>query len=85
MPPWVQHSMEQAIVTGQRRADLAKLGPRDVSDGKLWITQQKTGAKVCIPLELKLDAINLTVGQVIERCRDSVISPCFLHHIRHVG
>lgn len=85
MPPWVQHSMELAIVTGQRRADLAKLGPRDVKEGKLWITQQKTGAKVCIPLELQLDAIGLTVRQVIERCRDSVISPYFLHHIRHVG
>lgn len=85
MPPWVQHSMELAIVTGQRRADLAKLGPRDVKEGKLWITQQKTGAKVCIPLELKLEAIGLSVGQVIERCRDSVISPCFLHHIRHAG
>jgi integrase len=49
--------MELAIVTGQRRADLAKLGPRNVRDGKLWITQQKTGAKVCISLELKLEAM----------------------------
>lgn len=85
MPPWVQRSMELAMVTDQRRADLAKMGPRNVRDGKLWVIQGKTGAKVCIPLELKLEAIGLTVGQVIERCRDSVISPCFLHHIRHVG
>ena len=34
---------------------------------------------------VKLEAIGLSVGQVIERCRDAVISPCFLHHIRHVG
>lgn len=85
MPPWVQRSMELALVTGQRRADLTKLGPRQIRDGKLWITQEKTGAKVCIPLELKLEAIGLSVGQVIERCRDNVISPYFIHHIRHVG
>ncbi len=85
MPPWVQRSMELALVTGQRRADLAKLGPRNVRDGKLWVTQEKTGAKVCIPLVLKLEAIGLSVAEVIERCRDAVISPCFLHHARHAG
>lgn len=85
MPPWVQRSMELALVTGQRRADLAKLGPRNVRDGKLWVTQEKTGAKVCIPIALKLEAVGLSVGDVIEHCRDAVISPCFLHHARHVG
>ena len=85
MPTWAQYSMELAIVTEQRRADLAKIGPRNVRDGKLWITQEKSGAKVCFPLDLKLEAIGLTVGQVIECCRDAVISSCFLHHIRHVG
>lgn len=85
MPPWVRQSMELAMITGQRRADLAKLGPRNVRDGKLWISQEKTGAKVCIPLALKLEAIGLSLAEVIERCRDAVIAPCFLHHSRHVG
>lgn len=85
MPPWVQQSMELALVTGQRRADLAKLGPRNVREGKLWISQEKTGAKVCIPLVLKLEAIGLSLAEVIERCRDAVIAPSFLHHSRHVG
>lgn len=85
MPPWAQRSFELALVTGQRRADLAKMGQRNVRNEKLWITQEKTEAKVCIPLSLTLDAIGLSVGDVIERCRDSVISPRFLHHSRHVG
>lgn len=85
MPSWVQRSMELAIVTGQRRADLAEMGSRNVKDEKLWITQEKTGAKVCIPLALKMEAIGLSVAEVIERCRDAVISPRFLHHARHVG
>lgn len=25
------------------------------------------------------------MGQIIERCRDSVISPYYLHHSRHIG
>jgi enterobacteria phage integrase len=85
MPAWVQRSMELAITTGQRRSDLAALGVRNVREGKLWVAQQKTGAKVCIPLSLRLDALGWSLGEVIERCRDHVISPTFLHHVRHVG
>jgi enterobacteria phage integrase len=85
MPPWVRRSMELAITTGQRRSDLAALGPRNVREEKLWVMQQKTGMKVCIPLSLKLEALGWSVGDVIERCRDQIISPTFLHHLRHVG
>lgn len=85
MPAWVRRGMELALVTGQRRADLVQMGPRNVRDDRLWITQEKTGAKVCIPLHLRLDTIGLSVADVIERCRDLVISPHFLHHSRHVG
>lgn len=85
MPVWVQRSMELAIVTGQRRADLIAMGGRSVKEEKLWVSQQKTDAKVCIPLALHLDAVGWSVGEVIERCRDQVISPRFLHHSRHVG
>lgn len=79
-PAWVARAMELALVTGQRREDIGRLGPKDVRDGKLWVEQGKTKAKVCIPLALRLEAVGWTVGDVITRCQDNVLSRHFIHH-----
>jgi len=78
---WVESMLLLAIVTGQRRADLAKATFDDiVTDAAgqqyLRIEQQKQagkgyGARVEIPLALRMDAIGMTVSQVIEHCRAS--------------
>jgi enterobacteria phage integrase len=73
---WVESLLLLALVTGQRRADLAKVRFNDVVDGHLRIEQQKQagkgfGARVEIPLSLRLDAIGMTVGDVVEHCRGS--------------
>jgi len=78
---WVESLLLLALVTGQRRADLAKWRFDDVftdADGRqyLRVEQQKKagkpiGARVEIPLTLRMDAIGLTVGEVIEHCRGS--------------
>ena len=73
---WVESMLLLALVTGQRRADLAKMRFDDVVDGCLRVEQQKQagkgyGARVAIPLSLRLDAIGMTVGDVIEHCRGS--------------
>lgn len=73
---WVECLLLLALITGQRRADLAKMQFDDVVDGCLRVEQQKQagkgfGARVAIPLDLRLDAIGLTVGQVIEHCKQS--------------
>jgi len=70
-----------ALVTGQRRGDLAKMRFDDVvtddqSRQFLRVEQQKEsgkgyGARVEIPLSLRLDAIGMTLGDVIEHCRGS--------------
>lgn len=64
------------LAIGQRRADLAKVRFDDVVDGHLRIEQQKEagkgyGARVEIPLTLRMDCIGMTVGDVIEHCRQS--------------
>jgi integrase len=71
---WVLAMLLLALVTGQRRADLAKMRFSDVVDGHLRVEQQKQagkgyGARLAIPLALKLDVVGLTVGDVIEFCR----------------
>lgn len=72
---WVEPMLLLALVIGQRRADLAKVAFADVVDGHLRIEQQKKagkaiGARVEIPLTLRMDCIGMTVGDVIERCRE---------------
>ncbi|MBP1034196.1 phage integrase Arm DNA-binding domain-containing protein [Serratia fonticola] len=82
MQPYVQNSMLLALVTAQRREDLVNLKFSDVWDGHLHIEQSKGGSKVAIPLSLRCQAINMSLGEVISRCRDRVVSPYLLHHAR---
>ncbi|KQY83658.1 hypothetical protein ASD35_24345 [Pelomonas sp. Root1444] len=71
---WVPAMLLLALHTGQRRADLAKMKFSDVVDGHLRVEQQKKarkliGARVAIPLTLRLEATGMTLGEVIELCR----------------
>jgi enterobacteria phage integrase len=78
---WVESMLLLAAATGQRRADLAKMKFSDIvteADGQqyLRVQQQKEagkgyGARLAIPLSLRLDAIDMTLAEVIEHCRGS--------------
>lgn len=73
---WVESMLLLALSIGQRRADLAKARFADVVDGHLRVEQQKEagkgyGARVEIPLTLRMDCIGMTLGDVIEHCRQS--------------
>jgi len=75
---WLEAMLILALVTGQRRGDLVKMMFADVVDGCLRVQQQKEagkgfGARVAIPLALRLDAIGLSVGEVIEHCRTCTV------------
>jgi hypothetical protein len=87
---WLPRVMELAILTAQRREDLAAFEFRRRADSKHWvekdtlyITQQKTGAKIAIPTGLRLDAIDTSLAQIISRCRDLIVTPRMIHHVRH--
>jgi len=69
MPPWVARMMTLALVTGQRRSDLVKMKFSDVWDDHLHIEQAKTGARLALPLTLKLDALGITLKAAIADCR----------------
>jgi integrase len=76
---WVESLLLLALVTGQRRSDLAKMRFDDVilaDDGReyLRVEQQKEGgkgygARVEIPLDLRCEAIGMTLRDVIAFCR----------------
>lgn len=69
MPPWIWRMLILALVTGQRRGDLCRLQFDDVRDDHLCLCQEKTGTLVRIPLSLRLDVVDLSVGDAIEMCR----------------
>jgi len=83
LQPLVSNAMLLAITTGQRLDDIAHMRFRDVYDGYLHVQQRKTGSMVRLSLQLRLDALGITVGDVVSRCRDIVVSPCLLHHVRN--
>lgn len=71
---WVPAMLLLGLLTGQRRADLAKMKFEDVVDGHLRIEQQKLagkrrGARVALPLDLRLNEVGMSVGEVVEYCR----------------
>jgi integrase len=71
--PWVSNSMALALVTGQRREDLAKMQFTDIHDECLFIEQGKTGAKIRIPIKLRLDALNWSVEEIVRQCRQGIL------------
>ncbi|WP_409241174.1 tyrosine-type recombinase/integrase, partial [Escherichia coli] len=58
---YLKCGMLLALVTGQRLGDICNLKFSDIWDDMLHITQEKTGSKLAIPLNLKCDALNITL------------------------
>lgn len=68
-PPWVSRMLALAVLTGQRRSDLCRMKFSDVWDGHLHIEQIKTGARLALPVSLRLSAVDISLEQVIADCR----------------
>ena len=88
--PWVQNSMLLALVTAQRREDIGKATFKPAKGSNMWVEgdwlmveQGKHGNKLRIPTSLTLQ-INggMSVGTVIARCRDNVLSAHMIHQTR---
>lgn len=67
-PPWVRRMLDLALITGQRRSDLVRMGPAHVRDGYLHVVQAKTGARLRLPLSLQLSIAGRSLGDVITDC-----------------
>lgn len=80
--PYLRSGMLLALVTGQRLGDICKMQFSDIWDDMLHVQQEKTGSRLAIPLDLKCEALNMTLREVISKCRDAVVSK-YLVHFRH--
>lgn len=86
---WAVNGIEVGIVSAQRGGDIAALEFRKhVYDNNLWVQQIKgrNPSRVCIPLALRLNVLNMSVGEAVRRCRENgVLSTHLIHHARHGG
>ncbi|MCS2154750.1 phage integrase Arm DNA-binding domain-containing protein [Scandinavium goeteborgense] len=69
LPVWFPLAMDLALVTAQRREDVATMRFSDIYDDRLHVIQKKTGAMLAIPLSLTLPATGLRLSTVVDRCR----------------
>ena len=84
-PIWLQRAMNLALVTAQRREDITRMRFADFKDGKLHVEQGKTGVRLSISGAIRLEAVDLSVEQVVGNCRDLIISRHMVHHVKHVA
>lgn len=77
---WIVNAMLLALVTGQRREDISRMRFSDIRNGHLHVVQGKTGTRLAIPLALRCDAIDMTLADVVARCRATRVVSKFLVH-----
>jgi integrase len=79
---WVQNSMALALVSAQRREEIAEAQFSAIREGGWWCEQAKEGTRLVIPLSLRLEVVGWSLEDVIKRCRDTVVSHYLIHHTK---
>ncbi|MDX7085063.1 site-specific integrase [Serratia marcescens] len=79
---YMGNAMLLAVVTGQRLGDISAMKFSDIWDDHLHVVQEKTGAKLALPLSLRCDALSTSLREVISRCRDYAVSQYLVHYLR---
>lgn len=70
MPEWISLSIRIALLTGQRVSDISEMRWDSVADGFVRVEQIKTGAKLAIPVSLKLSEAGLVFSDLLRDCRN---------------
>lgn len=83
-PVWLANAMLLALLTGQRRDDIANMKFSDIKEGYLHIIQGKSQGqtKLRFDTSIRLAAVNMSIEDAIRQCRDSVITKHMVHHIK---
>ncbi|HKR46500.1 MAG TPA: hypothetical protein VJU59_43710 [Paraburkholderia sp.] len=81
--PWLQNAMLLALISGQALSTIGRWERASVKNGVATVTRAKTGVSIAIPLELRMEAVNMSLGEIIARCKASyVVSKYLIHHVR---
>lgn len=81
-PVWLRHAVALALLTGQRREDVAEMQFADVVDNCLRVVPMKNQGmvKLAIPLDLRMDRLGLSIKEQIAICRRTGIVSKYLVH-----
>lgn len=84
---WAKNAMMLALITGQRRDDIANMKFADYKDGFLHVAQGKSGGETKLQLDgsIKLAKVGLSIGEVVAGCRDLIVSRHLVHHTERVS
>jgi integrase len=83
---WLRNAMNLAVVTAQRREEICGARFADFRDDGWYCEQGKTGNRLFIPLEIRLDALGLSLDDVVRDCRKTgVVSPYLVHQTQAFG
>ena len=81
--PWLANAMLLALVSGQDRSTIGRWERSFVRDGVAILQRTKTGIRIAIPLELHMDVIDMSLADIIARCKATgVVSKYLIHHVR---
>ncbi|HWH84692.1 MAG TPA: phage integrase Arm DNA-binding domain-containing protein [Burkholderiaceae bacterium] len=81
---WLQRAMMFGLVLGADRITLAGLQRSNVAGGLLTYTRQKTHATIAVPLALRLEAVGVSLDDLVSQ-RGTILSPYLIHHVRSQG
>lgn len=77
---WLRNAIALALVTGQDRDSVRNAKFSDFRDGGWWNERSKTGARVFIPLDLRLEQFGMSLDDVLRQCRTTGILSTHLVH-----
>lgn len=78
----LRNAMALAIVSGQPRECVAAAKFADFRDGGWWNERGKTGVRIVIPMDLRLDCFGMSLEEVVKQCRATgVLSKHAIHQV----
>jgi len=83
---WAKNCYALALVSGQDRDSCSNATFKAIHDGAWWNERGKTGARIVIPLELRLDCFGMSLDDVVRQCRTTgVLSRYLIHQTQNYG
>lgn len=81
---WLRNAVDLALISAQRREDIAVAQFKDFHDGAWWLIQESEKSenphRLVIPYELRLDCFGKNLGDVVSQCRRTgVVSKHVIH------
>lgn len=77
---WLRNAMALALLSGQDRDSCRNAKFADFREGGWWNERSKTGARIFLPLELRLDSFSMSLEEVVRQCRTTGIVSRHLIH-----